>query len=47
MILLSRETGILMTPGTGYSNVAMAFIEGDRGREMAFFQTEAYGGMDC
>ena len=43
---LSRETGIVMTPGTGYSNVAMGFVAGDRGREMAFFQTEAYGGWD-
>jgi hypothetical protein len=41
---LSRETGVVMTPGTGYSNVAMGFIAGDRGREMAFFQTNAYGG---
>jgi len=42
--VLARETGLVMTPGTGYSNVAMGFIAGDRGREMAFFQTDAYGG---
>src|SRR6056300_393258 len=41
---LSRETAVVMTPGVGYSNVAMGFIAGDRGREMAFFQTDAYGG---
>ena len=37
--VLSRETGIIMTPGVGYSNVAIGFTGGDRGREMAFFQT--------
>ena len=42
--VLSRETAVVMTPGVGYSNVAMGFITGDRGREMAFFQTDAYGG---
>lgn len=41
---LSRETAIVMSPGTGYSNVAMGFVGGARGREMAFFQTDAYGG---
>jgi hypothetical protein len=43
---LSRETAIVMTPGTGYSNVALGFVAGDRGREMAFFQTDAYGGYN-
>ena len=43
---LSRETAIVMTPGTGYSNVAVGFVAGDRGREMAFFQTDAYGGYN-
>lgn len=42
--VLSRETGIVMTPGIGYSNVAVGFVAGSRGREMAFFQTDAYGG---
>ena len=42
--VLSAETGFVMTPGTGYSNVAMGFVPGDRGREMAFFQTDSYGG---
>ena len=42
--VLSTETGFVMTPGTGYSNVAMGFVPGDRGREMAFFQTDSYGG---
>ena len=44
--VLSRETAIVMTPGTGYSNVALGFVAGDRGREMAFFQTDAYGGYN-
>jgi hypothetical protein len=43
--ILSKETGLLMTPGTGYSNVAMAFVAGARGREMAFFQTDDYAGQ--
>jgi hypothetical protein len=43
--VLSKETGLLMTPGTGYSNVAMGFVAGDRGREMAFFQTDDYAGQ--
>ena len=43
--ILSKETGLLMTPGTGYSNVAMAFVGGARGREMAFFQTDDYAGQ--
>jgi hypothetical protein len=43
---LSRETAIVMTPGTGYSNVALGFVAGNRGREMAFFQTDAYGGYN-
>ena len=43
--VLSKETGLLMTPGVGYSNVAMGFVEGDRGREMAFFQTDNYAGQ--
>jgi len=42
--VLSRETAIVMTPGVGYSNVGVGFVAGDRGREMAFFQTDAYGG---
>jgi hypothetical protein len=42
--ILSRETAVVMTPGVGYSNVGMGFVAGDRGREMAFFQTDAYGG---
>jgi len=42
--VLSKETAIVMTPGAGYSNVALGFVAGDRGREMAFFQTDAYGG---
>lgn len=44
---LSRETGIVMTPGIGYSNVAIGFVGGARGREMAFFQTDAYGGWNA
>jgi hypothetical protein len=44
--ILSRETAFVMTPGTGYSNIAMGFVTGDRGREMAFFQTDAYGGYN-
>ena len=44
--VLSRETAIVMTPGVGYSNVALGFVAGDRGREMAFFQTDAYGGYN-
>src|SRR6056300_683900 len=43
--VLSKETGLLMTPGIGYSNVAMGFVAGDRGREMAFFQTDDYAGQ--
>src|SRR6056300_1069523 len=45
--VLSRETAIVMTPGTDYSNVALGFVAGDRGREMAFFQTDAYGGYNA
>jgi len=45
--VLSRETAIVMTPGAGYSNVALGFVAGDRGREMAFFQTDAYGGYNA
>jgi hypothetical protein len=41
---LGAETGFIMTPGTPYSNVAMAFVNGDRGREMAFFHTDSYAG---
>jgi hypothetical protein len=44
--VLSRETAFVMTPGAGYSNVAIGFIGGSRGREMAFFQTNAYGGIN-
>src|SRR5210317_965532 len=44
--VLSRETAIVMTPGTGYSNVAVGFVGGARGRELAFFQTDAYGGYN-
>ena len=44
--VLSRETAFVMTPGTGYSNVALGFVAGNRGREMAFFQTDAYGGYN-
>jgi hypothetical protein len=44
--VLSRETAIVMTPGVGYSNVAVGFVGGARGREMAFFQTDAYGGYN-
>src|SRR5210317_342649 len=44
--ILSRETAFVMTPGAGYSNVALGFVGGDRGREMAFFQTDAYGGYN-
>jgi|UniRef100_A0A6C0JCT3 hypothetical protein len=44
--VLSRETGYVMTPGVGYSNVAIAFVGGARGREMGFFQTTAYGGLN-
>src|SRR5210317_1285744 len=36
-----------MTPGGVYSNVALGFVAGDRGREMAFFQTDAYGGYNA
>ena len=36
--VLSRETGYVMTPGIGYSNVAIAFVAGARGKEMGFFQ---------
>src|SRR6056300_1747135 len=43
--VLSKETGLLMTPGIGYSNVAMGFVAGDRGREMAFFHTDDYAGQ--
>src|SRR6056300_336551 len=43
--VLSKETGLLMTPGIGYSNVAMGFVAGDRGREIAFFQTDDYAGQ--
>lgn len=43
--ILSKETGLLMTPGDVYSNVAMAFVGGARGREMAFFQTDDYAGQ--
>ncbi len=45
--VLSRETAFVMTPGTGYSNVALGFVAGNRGREMAFFQTDAYGGLNA
>src|SRR6056300_639992 len=45
--ILSRETAFVMTPGAGYSNVALGFVGGDRGREMAFFQTDAYGGINA
>src|SRR5210317_1648207 len=45
--VLSRETAIVMTPGAGYSNVALGFVAGDRGREMAFFQTDAFGGYNA
>jgi hypothetical protein len=45
--VLSRETGYVMTPGVGYSNVAIAFVGGARGREMGFFQTTAYGGLNA
>ena len=45
--VLSRETAFVMTPGAGYSNVALGFVGGDRGREMAFFQTDAYGGLNA
>jgi hypothetical protein len=45
--ILSRETAFVMTPGAGYSNVALGFVAGDRGREMAFFQTDAYGGINA
>jgi hypothetical protein len=45
--VLGRETAIVMTPGAGYSNVALGFVAGDRGREMAFFQTDAYGGYNA
>ena len=45
--ILSRETAIVMTPGAGYSNVALGFVAGDRGREMAFFHTDAYGGYNA
>src|SRR6056300_668406 len=45
--VLSRETAFVMTPGAGYSNVALGFVGGDRGREMAFFQTDAYGGINA
>ena len=45
--VLSRETAIVMTPGAGYSNVALGFVAGDRGREMAFFQTNAFGGYNA
>ena len=45
--VLSRETAIVMTPGAGYSNVALGFVAGDRGREMAFFHTDAYGGYNA
>jgi len=44
--VLSRETAIVMTPGTGYSNIAVGFVGGARGRELAFFQTDAYGGYN-
>ena len=44
--VLSRETAFVMTPGVGYSNVALGFVAGNRGREMAFFQTDAYGGYN-
>lgn len=43
--ILSKETGLLMTPGNVYSNVAMAFVGGARGREMAFFQTDDFAGQ--
>src|SRR5210317_1024183 len=44
---LGRETAIVMTPGGDYtSNVGLGFVAGDRGREMAFFQTDAYGGYN-
>jgi hypothetical protein len=45
--VLSRETAFVMTPGVGYSNVAVGFVGGARGREMAFFQTDAYGGYNA
>src|SRR6056300_893862 len=45
--ILSRETAFVMTPGAGYSNVALGFVGGNRGREMAFFQTDAYGGYNA
>src|SRR6056300_771499 len=47
--VLSRETAFVMTPGSlsGFSNVALGFVGGDRGREMAFFQTDAYGGLNA
>ncbi|ALI95184.1 hypothetical protein AP053_gp073 [Ostreococcus mediterraneus virus 1] len=44
--VLGRETAIVMTPGGVYSNVALGFVAGDRGREMALFQTDAYGGYN-
>src|SRR6056300_1540385 len=44
--ILSRETAFVMTPGAGYSNVALGFVGGDRGREMAFFHTDAFGGYN-
>jgi hypothetical protein len=44
--VLSRETAFVMTPGVGYSNVAVGFVGGQRGREMAFFQTSGYGGIN-
>jgi hypothetical protein len=44
---LGRETAIVMTPGGDYtSNVGLGFVAGDRGREMAFFQTNAFGGYN-
>jgi hypothetical protein len=45
--VLGRETAIVMTPGAGYSNIALGFVTGDRGREMAFFQTDVYGGYNA
>ena len=45
--ILSRETAFVMTPGAGYSNVAIGFVGGDRGREMAFFHSDVYGGYNA
>jgi hypothetical protein len=45
--VLSRETAFVMTPGAGYSNVAIGFVAGDRGREMAIFHSDVYGGYNA